>query len=74
MKGLLCIRNPTLVAHTPAEIAMMDFFLFQIAMLAKDMSKFLPRKMGASPKMHKTTYIRSTIKREAPATARYPKN
>jgi hypothetical protein len=53
---------------------MMNFFLFQMAMLAESMSKILLGKMAALPKMLKTTYTRSTIKREAPATARYPKN
>jgi hypothetical protein len=38
------MRNPTLAAHTPAAITMMDFFLFQMAMLAKPLSKLLPRK------------------------------
>jgi hypothetical protein len=38
------MRNPTLAAHTPAAITMMDFFLFQIAMLAEPLSKALPRK------------------------------
>jgi hypothetical protein len=40
------MKNPTLVAHTPAAIAMMIFFLFQIAMLAKHMSKPLPQEDG----------------------------
>ena len=68
------MKDPTLVAHKPAEIAMMNFFLFQMAMLAESMSKILLGKMAALPKMLRTTYMRSTIKREAPATARYPKN
>jgi hypothetical protein len=31
-----------LATHTPAAIAMMDFFLFQIAMLVEHMRKYLP--------------------------------
>ena len=32
------------------------------------------RKIAASPEMQNTTYMRSTIKRSAAATARYAKN
>jgi len=35
------MRNPTLVTHAPAAITMMDFFLFQIAMLVEPLSKVL---------------------------------
>ena len=38
------MRNPTFVAHTPAAITTMDFFLFQTAMLAESLSKVLPQK------------------------------
>ena len=36
--------------------------------------KFCLRKIAASPEMQKTTYMRSTIKRSATATARYAKD
>ena len=38
------MRNPTVVTHTPPAITMMNFFMFQIAMLVEPMSKVLLRK------------------------------
>jgi hypothetical protein len=60
-----------LVPQAPAAIAMIIFFLFQMATLAVPVSAYLK---GRELNQGNRTYMRSTNKREAEAMARYPKN
>ena len=64
------MRKERLVTHAPAAIAIMTFFLFQMAMLVA-MNASLEKIVIS--KEQGRTYTRSTIKSEADAMARYPK-
>ena len=65
--------NTTLITHVLAVITTTDLFLFQIAMLVVNAHERLIREHGRIVMSRSKTYIRSTTKREAQLTARYPK-
>jgi hypothetical protein len=64
------MRNPMLDTHIAAVIAMTIFCPFQMAMLTIPMSDHL-EKMAILPQIQNRTYLRRTIKSDAPAKATY---
>jgi hypothetical protein len=63
------MRNPMLDTHMAAVIAMTIFFPFQMAMLTIPMSDYL--EVVILPQIQNRTYLRRTIKSDAPAKATY---
>jgi hypothetical protein len=64
------MKNPMLDTHMAAVIAMTSFCPFQMAMLTMPMSDYL-EKIVISSQIQNRTYLRRTIKSDAPAKATY---
>jgi hypothetical protein len=64
------MKNPMLDTHMAAVIAMTIFCPFQMAMLTMPMSDYL-EKIVISPEIENRTYLRRTIKSDAPAKPKY---
>ena len=64
------MKNPMLDTHMAAVIAMTIFCPFQMAMLTMPMSDYL-EKIVISLQIQNRTYLRRTIKSDAPAKATY---
>ena len=64
------MKNPMLDTHMAAVIAMTIFCPFQMAMLTMPMSNYL-EKMAISPEIQNRTYLRRTIKSDAPVKPTY---
>ena len=62
------MKNPMLDTHMAAVIAMTSFCPFQMAMLTMQMSDYL-EKIVISSQIQNKTYLRRTIKSDAPAKA-----
>ncbi len=64
------MKNPMLDTHMAAVIAMTIFCPFQMAILTMPMSNYL-EKIVISLQIQNPTYLRRTIKSDAPVKARY---
>jgi len=64
------MKNPMLDTHMAAVMAMTIFCPFQMAMLTMPMSDYL-EKIVISSQIQNRTYLRRTIKSDAPAKATY---
>ena len=64
------MKNPMLDTHMAAVVAMTSFCPFQMAMLTMPMSDYL-EKIVISPEIQNRTYLRRTIKSDAPAKPTY---
>jgi len=64
------MKNPMLDTHMAAVIAMTSFCPFQMAMLTMPMSDYL-EKMVILPQIQIRTYLRRTIKSDAPVKPTY---
>ncbi len=64
------MKNPMLATHMPVVIPMTIFCPFQMAMLTMPMSNYL-EKMVISPEIQNRTYLRRTIKSDAPVKPTY---
>ncbi len=64
------MKNPMLATHMTVVIAMTSFCPFQMAMLTMPMSNYL-EKMVISPEIQNRTYLRRTIKSDAPVKPTY---
>jgi len=64
------MKNPMLDTHMAAVIAMTIFCPFQMAMLTMSMSDYF-EKIVISSQIQNKTYLRRTIKSDAPAKPTY---
>ena len=64
------MKNPMLANHMPVVIAMTSFCPFQMAMLTMPMSDCI-EKIVISPEIQNRTYLRRTIKSDAPVKDMY---